>query len=199
MKENKEGLSKNFWYVFLTICLILITILIVGIVVFNNREKPVEEDEQKGADITLNYTNNISGLKLENITPVTDEIGKKNSKEGEYFDFSVEVKLDNASSVDYEVSVIKDAKKSTIKDEDIKIYLEKEKSGTYTMVSGPDKFTPLKKESDLGSKKGSMVLATTKKTNSTPDNYRLRIWLSDKSVMTSGNYSVEVEVNGKAK
>ena len=199
MKEQKEGLSRKFWYIILTISLILLTILIIGIVVFNNRKEEEIEETKKGADITLNYSNNISGLKLENITPVTDEIGKKASKAGEYFDFSVEVKLDNASSVDYEISIIKDEKNSTISDDDVRIYLEKEKSGTYTMVFGPDKFTALSKKSDLGSKKGSMVLVNTKKTNATPDNYRLRIWLSDKSVMTNGKYSVEVEVNGVAK
>ena len=38
---------------------------------------------------------------------------------------------------------------------------------------------------------------TTKK--SLKENYRLRMWLSSKSVTKDGNYKVEVVVNGKAK
>ena len=44
-----------------------------------------------------------------------------------------------------------------------------------------------------------MVLVDTKKTNSSVDNYRLRIWLSDTSVTTEGNYSVKVVVKALAK
>ena len=191
--------TKKFWYIFIGVCSVLVILVSVGFVVFSNRTPEVIENEEHGANIVLNYTNNISGLKLTNITPKTDLVGIENSEEGEYFDFSVDVKLDNARRVDYEVSIIKDGKNSTIDDSDIRIYLEKEKSGTYTKVFGPSKFVPLKKESELGSKKGSMVLTTTKKTNSTSDKYRLRMWLSDTSVVATGNYSIEVEVNGKSK
>ena len=64
---------------------------------------------------------------------------------------------------------------------------------------GPDKYKPLKKKNKFGTDVGSMVLVDTKKTNTSTDNYRLRIWLSDKSVTTDGNYSVKVVVNALAK
>ena len=35
--------------------------------------------------------------------------------------------------------------------------------------------------------------------NLAQENYRLRMWLSNKSVTKDGNYKVEVVVNGKAK
>ena len=107
--------------------------------------------------------------------------------------------MDNASAVEYEISLVKNQVNSNISNDDIKIYLEKEKSGTYTKVFGPDKFTPLKKNTKLGSKKGSMSLLSVRKTNSTADNYRLRVWLSDKSTLDKGDYEVDVEVNGIAK
>jgi hypothetical protein len=44
-----------------------------------------------------------------------------------------------------------------------------------------------------------MVLYKVKKNTSGTTNYRLRMWLSDKSTMLVGNYSVEVSINGKAK
>ena len=57
---------------------------------------------------------------------------------------------------------------------------------------------PLKKKTELGSKPGSMVLTKTKKTNSSVDNYRLRVWLSDTSLV-SGDYSIKIEVNAISK
>ena len=39
----------------------------------------------------------------------------------------------------------------------------------------------------------------TKKVKSGTDNYRLRIWLADTSLVQNGSYSVEVDINGKAK
>lgn len=197
--ENKKELSKNFWYMIIGICSLLIVIIIIAFVVFANRKPEVVEKNENGANIVLNYSSDVSGLKLTELTPTTDAVGMKNSNEDEYFDFSVEVALDNARGVEYEISAIKDTKNSNISDDDIKIYLEKEKSGTYTKVFGPEKFKPLKKKTEIGSEKGSMVLTKTKKTNSIADNYRLRVWLSDKSNTPSGNYSIKIVVNGKAK
>ena len=197
MKKEKSG--NGFFVVMLIICAVLITLIVFGFIVFINREEEVIEKEENGASIVLNYTSNISGLRIKEATPTTDEVGEKNLNEEEYFDFSVEVSLDNASAVEYEISLVKNQVNSNISNDDIKIYLEKEKSGTYTKVFGPDKFTPLKKNTKLGSKKGSMSLLSVRKTNSTADNYRLRVWLSDKSPLDKGDYEVDVEVNGIVK
>lgn len=197
MEENKEEIPK-FLIVELGMCIIFVIIMAIGIAVFVNRDEKVITKKENGANIVLNYSGNTNGLSIKDATPTTDSIGMQGIEEGEYFDFSVDVALDNAPSLEYEIVAIKDKKNSTISDDDIKIYLEKEKSGTYTKVFGPSKYTPLKKKSKFGSPTGSMVLLKTKKTNTSVDNYRLRMWLSDKSVST-GTYSVEIVVNAIAK
>lgn len=196
---DSNNSKKSFTILMLLVTVILIGLIVLGFVMFYTKGQETVEEEENGADIILNYSTNNSGLQLKNISPTKDEEGMINLKEGEYFDFSIEVVLDNATSVEYEISLEKDVINSTVSDDDIRIYLEKEKDGTYTKVFGPEKFTPLKKKSEFGSNKGSMPLLTVKKTNSNADNYRLRIWLSDKSVITDGTYSVDVEVNGIAK
>lgn len=199
MENKKSGeLSRNFWYALLGICLVLI--IFVGIIffLFANREEEVTEKKVKGGNIVLNYTNNITGLNLTQITPTEDSVGMKNDKEGQYFDFSVDIDVDEANSIEYEIAVIKNERISTLSDDDIKIYLEKEESGTYNKVFGPSVYNPLKKDTKLGSPEGSMVLVKEKTTKSLKDNYRLRLWLSSSSVVQTGNYSVEVVINGKA-
>ena len=44
-----------------------------------------------------------------------------------------------------------------------------------------------------------MLIAKETKRKEGVDNYRLRMWLSETSLMEMGNYSVTVEVVGKAK
>lgn len=190
---------KAFIILMLSVSAVLIGFIVIGYIVFSLKGKDVIEEEENGADIILNYSSNISGLQIRNLSPMKDDEGILNLKDGEYFDFSVEVLLDNASNVEYEISLVKDVVNSTIPDEDIKIYLEKEKEGTYTNVFGPESFKAIKKESKLGSKKGTMPLLSVKKKNSNTDNYRLRMWLSDKASITNGSYSVDVEVSGIAK
>ena len=196
---DKKGLSKTFWYVLIGICLLFIIVAVAGFIAFSNRKNEVIEKEIKGGKITLNYTNNITGLNLKELTPTTDSVAIKDLTEGKYFDFFIDVDLKEASSIEYEISAIADSKVSTISHDDIRLYLEKEKSGTYTKVFGPSKYIPIKEDTDLGSEKGSMVLVKSKAIHSTKDNYRLRVWLSDKSVLEKGDYSVDVVVNGKAK
>ena len=198
MEKNKEVVPK-FLIFELSICVIFVIVLAIGIAVFANRDEEVVVKKEKGANIVLNYSSNVNGLSIKGATPTTDSVGLQKSEDGEYFDFSVEVKLDNAPSLEYEIAAVKDKVNSTIADDDIRIYLEKEKSGTYTKVFGPSKYTPLKKKDKFGTHAGSMVLLNTKKTNTSTDNYRLRMWLSDKSVTTSGDYSIEIVVNAIAK
>ena len=198
MDKNKEEVPKFLVFI-LCICVVLIIFIAIGFGVFINRKEEVIEKEESGANIVLNYSTDINGLEIKSAIPTSDAAGVKKVDDGEYFDFSIEVKLDNAPSVEYEISAIKDKVKSTIPDDDIRIYLEKEKSGTYTKVFGPAKYTPLKKPTKFGSEVGSMVLVDTKKTNSSTDNYRLRMWLSDKSLVKDGTYSLEIVVNGLAK
>ena len=196
---DKKDSNKSFIILMLSVTIVLIGLIVCGFVYFSLKGQEVVEEEENGADIILNYSSNNSGLQIKNASKTKDDDGILNLKDGEYFDFSIEVVLDNAKKVDYEISVEKDEVNSTIPDDDIKIYLEKEKEGTYTKVFGPSKFTALKKDSSYGSKKGSMPLIQVKKTNSSTDNYRLRMWLSDKSNLSSGTYSVDVLVNGIAK
>lgn len=198
MKEKKD-LSKKFWYTTLGVAVILLILIVAGFAYFMDSKRPVIEENENGGNIVLNYTNDITGLKLKGIVPMADSVGKKLSEEGEYFDFSVDVSLDNATYIDYEISIVKDETFSTIPDDDIRIYLEQEDSGSYVEVLEPTKFTPLKKKSKIGTPVGSMVLFQTKKTKSLTDRYRLRIWVSDKSLITKGDYGVEVFVNASTK
>lgn len=200
-KENKKGskLTKKFWILVIIICLVLIIAVVAGVYFFSNRKIEVVNEKKKGGNLVLNYSSNVNGLSLINAVATDDTIGMKDLTEGQYFDFFVKVDLNNAKEVEYEIELVKNLENSTISDKDIRIYLEKEKNGTYTKVFGPEGFTGLERKTELGSKKGNMVVAKVNKKGTGIDNYRLRMWLAKDSLLENGNYSVEVVLNGKAK
>lgn len=199
--DNKadNNVSKKFLYTIMGISIFFICIIAFFIVAFINRDDKMIEKVENGGQITLNYTNNVTGLSLKNIAPTVDSIAMKDLTENNYFDFFIDLDLKKAKVIEYEISVINNKDNSTIPNDDIKIYLEKEESGTYSKVFGPDKYTPIKEKTELGSEKGSMILLKSKATKTTKDNYRLRMWLSDQSTLPSGDYSLDVVVNGIAK
>ncbi len=199
MKNKKNELTGLFWCIILGSCFLLIILVAIGFAVFSNSNHEVVEDQEHGGEVVLNYSSSFPGLTIADAIPMTDDYGMKNFIEEEIFDFSVETTLDEAPSIEYEISIVKDEVLSTVPDEDIRIYLEKEESGSYIEVLKPTSFEPIEKESEFGSEEGSMVLYKIKKTRNSIDNYRLRIWISDSSTLVTGTYSVKVYINGEAK
>ena len=201
-KKNKKtgkfipNLSWNFWIVFSSICVFFIIFVAAGFIVYKLGNTEVVERSADGGYVTLNYVTDADALTLVNANPTVDATGMKNNS---YFAFSVDVDLKEASKIEYEISLKKDEELSSISDDDIKIYLEKENNGVFMKSFGPEKFTPLDKTSDVGTSRGNMVLANVKKIKSGTDNYRLRIWLSDNSTSMNKSYSVEVEIKAVAK
>ena len=144
MSKKGMKLSKNFWVMVIVICSVLLVLITIGFIAFSNRKPEIVEKEEEGGYVTLNYTSEVNALTLLKATPMKDEEGMKNMTEGQYFDFSVDVKVLEAPRVEYEISVIKDEKGSTIDDDGIRIYLEKEEDGLYSKAFGPRRYVPKK-------------------------------------------------------
>ena len=199
MEKTNNKLNKTFWILTLVICLLCIAGISVGFYLYKLETDKEIIKEKLGGDVYLKFVGNTNGLTLLNASPMTDQLGALQEGENKFFDFSVEVKLDEAEYVEYEISIEKDTAFSNIPDNEVKFYLEEENSGSFSKVFGPCEFKPLEEDSELGTEAGNMVLYTVKKNTSGSTNYRLRMWMSDKSTMLVGNYSVEVSINGKAK
>lgn len=196
--EKNNNLSKTFWIITLILCLLCIIGIGVGFWLYKKETNKEIIKDAIGGDVYLKFVGNTNGLTLLNASPMTDQLGALQDGENKYFDFSVEVDLDKAQYVEYEIAIKKDEAFSNIPDDEVKFYLEEENSGSFSKVFGPSTFKPLEEDSEFGTEEGNMVLYTVKKTSSGTTNYRLRMWMSETSEMLVGNYSVEVSINGKA-
>lgn len=196
--ERAEKLTKKFWIIVLLISVIIVSLLITGIVVHLNRKPTIITKTENGGEVKLNYTTNSNKYILTDIVPTKDDEGKKLTGDEKVYNFSVSSKLKKSNSITYEISIDKITEKSNLNDSDIKVYLEKEDSGTYNSILKPTKYSPIKKKTEVGTRDGMVITKQTVSKNTT-DNYRLRIWLSETSKSISGNYAVEVNINAIAK
>lgn len=199
MNKKEESISKKFLITNVVLCSALFFLAVIGIISFVNRKPEVVEKDTDGGTVILNYTTPSNTFGIIDAIKMSDSVGEKLSSDGSCYDFAVDIDLETSFKLEYELSIVKDEKFSNIPDEDIRIYLEKEESGTYTRVFGPSAFEPIKEKTKIGSQAGSMVIAKVSKINSGSDHYRLRMWLSDSSKLEKGNYSVDVLINANSK
>lgn len=202
MENNKNKKVNKLQISMVILSAVVIAIILAVTISYLNAPKKVINEELNGGTVNLTYTddNNSLLLKGENVKKYSDTEGMKQNRADMYFDFTVAVELDEADKVDYEISVVP-SDKTTVPVENIKVYLERVNSGTFSSVSDPIKMKLETNKTELGSRKGSMVLdkVTKKKTGS--DNYRLRAWVdsfSNYSVKDTDIIELNIEVNGKA-
>ena len=204
MKKNKDYVEdKSYKNIIITIIFIsFLVFFVIGIsfATFISSQEGTKDNSIKSGTISMTYTEDINGIMIDNAMPINDNVGKLLSGENEYFDFTVITKIVGDVNVTYEVAAIKD-KNSTLNDNDIKLYLEKQSSGSYEEILAPTSYKALSKTTDIGSPIGSMVLTKVTTSSSSADNYRLRMWMADTATIDSiaKSYTVKINVYGKAK
>ena len=197
IKNNNDSNSK-FSFLIIGICILLLVVILISIVSFANRDEKVFEKKVNGGAVELKYFSKFQGIELVNLTPLTDAVALSDDSKGNIIDFSVDTSLDEAAHLDYEISIMKDPAKSSISNDDIRIVLEKEIDGEYETIYSPSSYKPINDDTEIGSKAGSMVLTKVNKTKRSSENYRLKIWLSDKSAKSVGSFKAYLKINAKA-
>ena len=203
--QEDKSYSKKIFALLLLVTLLVVFVISFSFAVFIKTEEGVDNTIESG-EISMNYLEKTNGISIENAMPTSDTVGMKQLGENEYFDFTVNSKLVGDVKIVYEIAAIKDVN-STIPDNEIRLYLEQEKSGTYTKLMDPKNFTGEIKDTDIGTPKGAMVLKkvtierdknVTDKIVKYVDNYRLKMWLGENaSISDVRTYAVKVNVYGK--
>lgn len=197
--EEKNKISQKVIFIIIVVSFIVILSILVAFVFFINNEKEKQQVIDEGA-ILMTYNSENAVLSINNAIPINDTMGVILDNPGQVFDFTVDVDLEDSDQIEYEIVILKD-KDSTILDDDIRFYLERQERGSYVKVGDPTYYHPLEKKSRFSSPKGSMVIAKIKRNENSSDNYRLRMWLSDTSSPSSEvmqNYSVSISVYGQS-
>ena len=197
--EEKKGISKKIWMIILSIVFGVGLIIAGAGMVFYGGTKDIEYEDLNGGEVSLTYTDDENVFSITQSVPMSDVVGKAQDGADKYFDFTVSTDINNANNIEYSVILLKDETASTTLNENIRIYLEKQSSGTYEEAFGPSVFMANVRDEEYHG--DAMTILKVKKKNTTKDNYRLRMWVSeDASIKPEEiqNYTVKIIVKGKA-
>ena len=194
---KKESNNKVFVVI---ICLLIFIFMVIGVsmaTVTYTREKDSVNTISTG-NVSLNYTENTNGIDITNAYPMADDVGRTLTDENQYFDFSINASISGNVVANYEIAAEK-VENSTLSNDEVKLYLEKETNNSYEEVMAPKHFTPLTKSTELGTMAGTMLLDSGSVSKTTTINYRLRMWVDSNTVVSELEKNFGIRVSIKAK
>ena len=195
---NKKGISFKVWMLLLAVFLTVGAVIGVSSYLCYGEPKNIEYDEVSGGEISMTYTDDQNIFGITNGVKMSDTVGIAQDASDKFFDFTINTDISNANNLEYSIILVKDETLSTSLDENVKIYLEKEVSGSYSEVTGPIVFSPNMKDSEY---ENAMTIYKGTNRNNKTENFRLRMWISDTANITPEqiqNFSVKIIVDGKA-
>ena len=198
--ESKKGVSKGVIIGCIIIVLLVVSIVAGAFYIYYSSPEEVYQETLEGGSISLTYSDEQNLFLIENAIPTSDLVGTVYDSADMFFDFTVNVDIEEANYVEYEVLLVKDDETSTSLNNNIRVYLEKEEDGNYVQVAGPEAFSSNVEDEKLGS--SVMSIYSAKRDSSGSDNYRLRVWLADTAVVASGdvqNFGIKIALQGEAK
>ena len=178
---------------------LLLVIIGVTYAAFSYSKVGTNENTISTSTISMSYTEGDNKITIDNALPTEDEVGKTLTEEGQVFDFTVSFNIVGKSAIAYEVVGEKEVT-STLLDNEVRIYLEKSIDGTnYSSIYEPTGYLPLEEDTDIGAKKGEMLLDTGSVDETLTYYYRLRMWVAKDYVLTGESkfFTLRINVYGK--
>ncbi len=195
-QEEEKDQSGSLYVSIIAVLILLIAIFGISFATIKFTGRGEESNTIRTGTLRMTYQESTNGIHIEDALPTSDDVGKKLSGVGEYFDFTVGTTISGTATIAYEVSAEKDVN-STLKDDQVKLYLEKKQGATYEEVMAPKVFTPLTKETTWGTEKGTMLLTKGTSTHTENIGYRLRMWIKQDAILDGVGLSFTVRVNVK--
>ncbi len=197
-EEEKVKRQSSGKLIIILLALLFLIMLVIGIsmATFTFTRESDEVNTINTGNISLNFTEDTNGIHITDAYPMTDSAGKRLSDENQYFDFTVTTTITGKATAVYEVSAEKLAN-CTLNDNEVKLYLEKKTANGYEEIMAPKIFTPLTENSEVGTPVGNMVLTKESVSETTTNNYRLRMWVAEDTTINDvrRSFAVQVAVN----
>lgn len=205
----ENSLSRQILLSILAIALLIIAVVGVSYAVFTTSINGTRINVINTGTISMSFVESNNGILLSNAMPVNDEEGKRLIGDNNVFDFVVSSSIAGLTTVNYEIVAEKVSVDGVqLDDNNIRIYLEKLVNGKYVatpITEVPKGFVANGSFSQLGSLDSEMTLYNGSfenldgKKKEFSDNYRLRMWVSDTTVIddVSKTFQIKINVYGK--
>lgn len=206
----QNSLSRQIILSILGIAILIIAVVGISYAVFVTTLTGTKENEITTGTISMSFIEENDGISISNAMPMSNRAGKNLDGPGNTYDFVVSSTIAGITTVNYEVVVEKlpFSDYESLSDDNIRIYLQKKDNNVFTDVpitSVPTSFRANGQISLLGSPAEGMILYKGSFENSTiekksfNDYFRLRMWVSDDTILDDivRKYKLKVNVYGK--
>ena len=181
------------------VALLIVAIVGISYAIFVFSAKSRVDNTVRSGGITFEYLEGDSVIDINDALPVSDEVGVKQTKS---FDFQVSSAIRGNTTVFYEVRAKSLTVDNKIDNQYVKIYLEKKDGDDFSMVLSPTTFkeNPNTSLTNISVDTNTMLLYSGrfsgKKATTTnySDEFRLKMWLSDKYLIDDVSRSFKIKV-----
>ena len=201
--------SKQIILSIVGISILIIAFVGVSYAAYNSFISDSNSNMISTGTISLSFNNQSKSVSMNSMMPMSDEVGKNLTGDGNVYDFVVRTNLAPHTTLNYEISAEK-VKTGTemLSDDSVKLYLQKYDLNQYVdtpITSIPQHFNVLTEDSFLGSKKGTMILYsgtfsnTSDEAKDLSENFRLRMWVDQNTIIDSVSRNFNIKLNVTAK
>lgn len=201
--------SKQIILSIVGISILIIAFVGVSYAAYNSFISDSNSNMISTGTISLSFNNQSKSVSMNSMMPMSDEVGKNLTGDGNVYDFVVRTNLAPHTTLNYEISAEK-VKTDTemLSDDSVKLYLQKYDLNQYVdtpITSIPQHFNVLTEDSFLGSKKGTMILYsgtfsnTSDEAKDLSENFRLRMWVDQNTIIDSVSRNFNIKLNVTAK
>lgn len=181
------------------VALLIVAIVGISYAIFVFSAISRVDNTVRSGGITFEYLEGDSVIDINDALPVSDEVGVKQTKS---FDFQVSSAIRGNTTVFYEVRAKSLTVDNKIDNQYVKIYLEKKDCDDFSMVLSPTTFkeNPNTSLTNISVDTNTMLLYSGrfsgKKATTTnySDEFRLKMWLSDKYLIDDVSRSFKIKV-----
>lgn len=201
--------SKQIILSIVGISILIIAFVGVSYAAYNSFISDSNSNMISTGTISLSFNNQSKSVSMNSMMPMSDEVGKNLTGDGNVYDFVVRTNLAPHTTLNYEISAEK-LKTDTemLSDDSVKLYLQKYDLNQYVdtpITSIPQYFNALTEDGFLGSKKGTMILYsgtfsnTSDEAKDLSENFRLRMWVDQNTIIDSVSRNFNIKLNVTAK
>ena len=191
--------SKQILLSVFGIALLIVAVVGISYAIFIFSSNSRVDNTVRSGGITFEYLEGDSVIDINDALPVSDEVGVKQTKS---FDFQVSSAIRGNTTVFYEVRAKSLTVDNKIDNQYVKIYLEKKDGGDFSTVLSPTTFreNPNTSLTNISVDTNTMLVYSGrfsgKKATTTnySDEFRLKMWLSDKYLIDDVSRSFKIKV-----
>lgn len=177
-KEEQE--QKRLLLFVLIFVLLTLFVSFAGFSLFKIKQGSNNNIINAGA-VAFSYSERTNAISMINTYPMTDEVGKKLSGIGEYFEFTISTRIESAkiSNITYEITLTPIENENTLDEKYVRVYLEEDGKAVLVNKNEVNSFNKLPNSNLTTRNKSSKMLYKKTVRGKTLTTYKFRMWVDE--------------------